>query len=96
MAINVVLVNFTDQGIKNIKDSPQRAKAFRDLAKKQGVNVRDLYWTLGRYDMITVIEGPEDAMAAVLLSVARLGNVRSETLRAMDQETMQRVLEKVA
>jgi uncharacterized protein with GYD domain len=95
MAISVVLVNFTDQGIKNIKDSPQRAKAFRDLAKKQGVTVRDLYWTLGRYDMITVIEGAEEAMAAVLLSIARLGNVRSETLRALDQETMQRVLDKV-
>jgi len=95
MPINIVLAKFTDQGMKNIKDSPQRAKAFRDLAKKQGVTVRELYWTLGRYDLVTVIEGSEEAMAAVMLSVAKLGNVRSESLRAMDQETMQRVLEKV-
>jgi len=96
MAINVSLVNFTDQGIRNIKDSPQRAKGFRELAKKQGVTVRDLYWTSGQYDMVVITEGTDEALAAVLLSVAKLGNVRSQTLRAMDAETFQRVLEKVS
>lgn len=95
MAINVSLVNFTDQGIRNIKESPARVKAFRDLCKKQGVNVRDMYWTLGQYDMVVITEGPEEALSAVMLSVAKLGNVRTQSLRAMDAETWQRVIEKV-
>jgi len=96
MAINISLVNFTEQGIKGIKDSPQRAKAFRDLCKKNGVTVRDLYWTVGRYDMVVVTEGSDEAMTATLLSISRLGNVRTETLRGMDQEAFQRILEKVS
>ncbi len=95
MAINISLVNFTEQGIKSIKDSPKRAQGFRDLAKKHGVSVRDIYWTAGQYDMVVITEGTEEALATVLLSVAKLGNVRSQTLRAMDQETFQRVLGKV-
>jgi uncharacterized protein with GYD domain len=96
MAINVSLVNYTDQGIRNIKDSPQRARAFRELCKQQGVQVRELLWTAGSYDMVVVTEGPEEALSSVLLSVAKLGNVRTQTLRAMDQEAFQRVLEKVS
>jgi uncharacterized protein with GYD domain len=95
MAINISLVNFTEQGIKGVKDSPKRAQAFRDMAKKQGVSVRDIYWTSGQYDMVVIAEGTDDALAAVLLSVGRLGNVRTQTLRAMDLEAFQRVLAKV-
>ncbi|HEX6413058.1 MAG TPA: GYD domain-containing protein [Burkholderiales bacterium] len=95
MAINISLVNYTEQGIKSIKDSPKRAQGFRDLAKKHGVSVRDIYWTAGQYDMVVITEGTEESLATVLLSVAKLGNVRSQTLRAMDQETFQRVLGKV-
>lgn len=95
MAINISLVNYTEQGLKSIKDSPKRAQGFRDLAKKHGVSVRDIYWTAGQYDMVVITEGTEEALATVLLSVAKLGNVRSQTLRAMDQETFQRVLGKV-
>ena len=95
MAINISLVNFTEQGIKNVKDSPKRAQAFRELAKKHGVSVRELYWTSGQYDMVVIAEGADEALAAVLLSVGRLGNIRTQTLRAMDLETFQRVLAKV-
>lgn len=95
MAINISLVNFTEQGIRNVKDSPKRAQGFRDLAKKHGVSVRDLYWTTGQYDMIAITEGDDEALMAVLLSISRLGNVRTQTLRAMDLETFQRVLAKV-
>jgi uncharacterized protein with GYD domain len=95
MAINISLVNFTEQGIKSIKDSPKRVQGFRELAKKHGVTVRDMYWTTGQYDMVVIAEGTEEALAAVLLSAGKLGNVRSQTLRAMDQETFQRVLAKV-
>jgi uncharacterized protein with GYD domain len=96
MAINVSLVNFTDQGVRNIKDSPQRARAFRELCKQQGVQVRELLWTTGPYDIVAITEGPEDALTAVLLSVAKLGNVRTQSMRAMDQEAFQRVLDKVS
>jgi uncharacterized protein with GYD domain len=95
MAINISLVNFTDQGIRNIKDSPKRVQAFRELAKKHGASVRELYWTTGHYDMVVITEGADEALSAVLLSVAKLGNVRTQTLRAMDFETFQRVLAKV-
>jgi uncharacterized protein with GYD domain len=95
MAINVTLATFTDQGIRSIKDSPKRAQAFRDLAKKNGVTVREMLWTLGTYDLVVVTEGSEEAMAATMLTIAKLGNVRTTTLRAMDAETFQRVLEKV-
>jgi uncharacterized protein with GYD domain len=96
MAINVSLVNWTEQGIRNIKDSPQRARAFRELCKQQGVQVRELLYTSGAYDIVAITEGPEEALTAVLLSVSKLGNVRTQTLRAMDAETFQRVLEKVS
>ena len=96
MAINIVLANFTEQGIKHIKESPQRAQAYRDLAKKHGVTVREVYWTTGQYDLVTIAEGSEDALLAVALSVAKLGNVRTQTLRAIDVDTMKRVLEKVS
>jgi uncharacterized protein with GYD domain len=96
MAINVSLVNLTDQGIRNVKDSPQRAKAFRELCKQHGVQVREMLWTQGAYDMLVVTEGTEEALSTVLVSVARLGNVRTQSMRAIDQETWQRVLEKLA
>lgn len=96
MAINVSLVNYTEQGMRNVKDSPQRARAFRELCREHGVQVREMLWTTGPYDMVVITEGPEEALSTVLLSVARLGNVRTQSLRAMDQESFQRVLEKLA
>ena len=96
MAINVSLVNYTEQGIRNVKEAPQRARAFRELCKENGVQVREMLWTTGPYDMVVITEGPEEALSSVLLTVAKLGNVRTQSLRAMDQETFQRVVERVA
>ena len=95
MAINIVLVNFTEQGIRNIKDSPQRANGFRELCKKNNIRVRDIFWTSGRYDMLAVMEGDDEAMSAVTLTMGKLGNIRTETLRGMDAETFERVLQRV-
>ena len=95
MAINVSLVSYTEQGIRNVKESPQRARAFRELCKQNGVQVREMLWTAGPYDMVVITEGAEEAISAVLLSVAKLGNVRTQSMRAMDLETWQRVLDKV-
>jgi len=95
MAIYISLIKFTGAGIKSIKDSPKRAQAFREMAQKKGVKVRDIYWCLGRYDIVTILEGDDEAVAALGLTSGSLGNVRTETLRAMDQETFGRVLQNV-
>ena len=89
MPTYITLANFTDQGIRNIKDSPKRAEAFRALCEKLGGRVKDLYWTMGRYDIVAIVEAPDDVtMNAILYSVGSLGNVRTETLRAATAQEM--------
>ena len=96
MAIYVVLVNFTDQGVRNLKDTIKRADAAREMAKKFGVTFKENYWTLGSYDEVTIFEAPDDAsMAAFLASVGALGNVRTQTLRAFSQADMSGILAKL-
>ena len=82
MATFISLYNFTDQGIKNVKESPKRAEAVKAMATKMGVTIKDIYWTVGSYDMVVVRDGPEDAVTSLLLKVGSLGNIRSQTLRA--------------
>jgi uncharacterized protein with GYD domain len=96
MATFVVLAGFTDQGIKNVKETISRAEAFKEMAKKSGVTVMGLYWTLGRYDIIAVCEGPDDETATALsLGLCSRGNIRSETLRAFSSDEMKGILEKI-
>jgi uncharacterized protein with GYD domain len=92
MATFVTLMSFADQGIRNVKDSPDRFEAFRAMAEKLGVTVKSAYWTMGSYDMVVTVEGSEEAAAAVLLKVGSLGNVRSQSLRAFSAEEMRRIL----
>ena len=95
MATYIVLGQFTDQGIRNAKDSPKRADALREMAKKAGATVKDVYWTLGQYDVVTTIDAPDDAtLTALLLSVGALGNVRTQALRAFASDEMGRILKK--
>lgn len=96
MPMFITLVNFTDQGVRNIKDSPKRAKAFEDLAKKLGATVKALYWTQGQYDLVVAVEAPDElTMSALILSVGTLGNVRGETLRAFSAAEMGAILKKM-
>jgi uncharacterized protein with GYD domain len=91
-----LLVHFTDQGIRNIKDTIGRAEAFEQMAKKSGVTLRELFWTMGRYDVIAVFDAPDDVSAAALtLSASSLGSVRSEILRAFSFEDMKQILGKM-
>lgn len=93
----VMLVHFTDQGVKTVKDSPKRADAFKAMANKQGATVKELYWTLGQYDIVSVVEAPDDmTMTALGLSVGALGNVRTQTLRAFSEAEMKTILSKMA
>jgi uncharacterized protein with GYD domain len=96
MPTYIVLGQFTDQGIKSVKDSPKRAGAMREMAKKTGVTVKDVYWTLGQYDVVTIVEAPDDAaVTAMLLSTGALGNVRTTCMRAFDADEMTKVMAKV-
>jgi uncharacterized protein with GYD domain len=86
MATYILLGTFTDQGIRNIKDTTKRAAAVRAMGKKIGVTVKDMYWTLGQYDVAAILEAPDEAAATSLaLSVGALGNVRTQLLRAFTE-----------
>lgn len=81
----IALLDFTDQGIRNLKDSPQRADAFREQAEKGGAEIIGQYWTIGSHDGVLIVEAPtEERVAALLLRLASEGNVRTTTLRAFD------------
>ncbi|HVN32507.1 MAG TPA: GYD domain-containing protein [Thermoanaerobaculaceae bacterium] len=96
MATYVSLVRFTDQGIRNVKETTKRAKAFKEMAQKAGVKVREFYWTQGRFDIVTIMEASEeDAVAALFLGVGALGNVRTEMLRAHNVEEMEKILARI-
>ena len=79
----VLLMNWTEQGIQNVKDSVDRADAARAALKAQGVDLTDIYWTMGAHDLVCVVQAPDDATAsAALLALAGQGNLRTTTLRA--------------
>jgi len=88
----ISLVNFTDQGIKNIKESPDRLQAFKAGAEKLGVKVKDVYYTVGSYDLITVVEGTGEAVTAALMKVGSQGNVRTQTLRGFSPEEFKKII----
>jgi uncharacterized protein with GYD domain len=89
MVAYVVLANFTEQGIRNAKDSPKRAEAFKAMARTFGVTVREIVWTQGRYDIVTILDAPDEAsFMSLTLSLGALGNVRTESLRAFSADEM--------
>jgi uncharacterized protein with GYD domain len=85
----VILLNWTDQGAKNSRDTLKRAHAFRALIENRGGKLREHLYTLGEYDIVMVTEFPDDdTAAAAVLQLAALGNVRTKTMLAFtDQET---------
>jgi uncharacterized protein with GYD domain len=96
MATYIILGQFTDQGIKSVKDSPKRADAMREMAKKTGATVKEVYWTLGHYDVVTIVDAPDDqVVTALLLSIGSLGNVRTQCLRAFGAADMSSILGKM-
>ena len=82
MATYVSLIRYTDQGVRNIKDSPKRLDAAKAAFKAAGAELTHWYLALGRYDAVVISEGPDDETAAkLMLAVGALGNIRSETMR---------------
>ena len=96
MVTYVVLAKFTDQGIRSAKDSPKRAEAFKQLAKTLGASVKEIFWTQGRYDIVTIVEASDENSAMSLnLSLGALGNVRTESLRAFSAADMTTIVGKM-
>src|SRR5512132_1310031 len=90
-----LLVNWTEQGIKNFRDTVRRAEDYRGLVEKSGGQVRQLLWTLGEYDVIAVADFPDDETAtAVALQTAAGGHVRTTTMKAFDAEQMSAIIQR--
>jgi uncharacterized protein with GYD domain len=97
MPTYIALANFTDQGIRSIKDTAQRAAANEKAVKKMGVEMKALYWTMGQYDLVSIMEAPDDvSMSAVSLAIGAAGNIRGQTLRAYTRQEMEAILKKIA
>ena len=95
MARYVTLINWTDQGIKNYKDTVDRYEAANETLRKGGASFTDCYWTVGPYDIVAILEAPDDETAtAALLALGGQGNVRTTTLRAFSASEMRGVIEK--
>jgi uncharacterized protein with GYD domain len=96
MAKYVTLVSWTEQGVKNAQETTRRAREFRSDVERRGGKVLGLYWTQGRYDIVATVDFPDEQTAmAELLALGRVGNVRTETLRAFDENEMEQIIRKI-
>ena len=90
-------IKFTDQGIRNIQDTGKRASAFKAMAKKMGVKVANIYWTLGAIDGAIIFDAPDEETAtALMLQLTSLGNLNTQTSRAFDAAEMNTILSKLS
>jgi uncharacterized protein with GYD domain len=97
MPTYATLIRFTEQGAANFKDTPKRAAAFKDAAARGGVTVRDVYWTLGPYDGLLIVEAPdEQTVTAVMLGLSSVGNVRTQTMRAFDESEIGEIVRRAS
>lgn len=96
MATYVVLVDFTEQGMRKIKDTTKRASDLPDMGRSLDINVKDVYWTSGIHDGVLIFDAPDEkAAASFLLAVGKQGYVHTHTLRAFSQSEIQSILEKM-
>ena len=87
MPTYIALLKWTQQGIASVKDSPGRLDAGREAFKKAGIDMKDAYLTMGRYDLVCVIDAPDDeSYAKAMLGLGSQGNVSTETLRAFSED----------
>jgi uncharacterized protein with GYD domain len=96
MATYVVLSQFTDQGIRTVKNTVQRAGQVAEMAKGFGCEMREIYWTLGHYDLVAIIEAPDDqSLGAFGFALGSAGNIRTQTLRAFTKDEVGSILGKL-
>ena len=92
MPTYISLLRWTQQGAAKVKDSPNRLDAGRAAFKKFGVEIKDTYLTMGHYDLVCVIEGPDDeSVARALLTLGSQGNVQTETLKAFTEDQYRKI-----
>jgi uncharacterized protein with GYD domain len=97
MATYVTLLNFTEKGLREIKDTVKRTEANKAAAKQFGVTFKEVLWLQGQYDLISIFEATDEiAMNALGLNVLKAGNVHGQTMRAFTAGEMAKILEKVA
>ena len=95
MPAYIALIDWTDQGVRDFKDTVDRYEAAQSAFESRGVNFTNVWWTLGTHDIVATVEAPDDeTLAAALLSVAAQGNIRTTTLRAFTREEMRTVIGK--
>jgi uncharacterized protein with GYD domain len=95
MPTYILLVDWTEQGIAKFKETVDRADTGRGILEEAGVKFRDIYWTLGAHDMVSIVDAPDDeTLSAALLRNASLGNFRTTTMRAFTAEEMRGVIER--
>ena len=93
MATYIILFRFTQQGIKNIKESPDRVDAAKQTFRAMGAEVKEFYSVMGKYDTVFVVEAPDDeTIAKLTLAIGSLGNVRTETLRAFTEDEYRKII----
>jgi uncharacterized protein with GYD domain len=91
----VSLIDWTERGIANFKDTVDRYEASQQQFEQLGVRIVDVYWTLGEHDIVSVLEAPDDETAtAALLAVGAQGSIRTKTMRAFSRDEMRRVIDK--
>jgi uncharacterized protein with GYD domain len=96
MAMYVSLLQFTDQGVRNVKDTSKRSEAATSEAEKMGVKIINIFWTMGAYDVVVLLDAPNDeTVSAFSLKMGSLGNVKSQTMRAFRAEEMESILAKI-
>jgi uncharacterized protein with GYD domain len=96
MATFITSVKFTQQGVKDIDHTTKRAAIFKSEAKKLGAKVKEIYWTLGDYDGLLILEAPnEETATAVILHLGAMGNVHTSTRRAFTASEMDEIITKV-
>ena len=92
MATYIMMSRYSPQGMQNIKESPARVEAARQLMRGQGAELKQFYTVMGRYDTVAIVEAPDDeAMARVVLAIGSLGNISTETLRAFGEEEFRKI-----
>ena len=96
MSKYTILIDWTEQGIRNVKDTIKRAKSFEGAVEKAGGKLLGFYYTIGRYDMVAMVEAPTDeVMALILFSLGSLGNVRTETLKTFSMDEADKIIQKL-
>ena len=96
MPTYVSLINWTDQGVQTVNETLDRSDRIQEIARKHGARFEQIYWTVGPYDIVAILDAPDDESAtALLLEAGSWGNIRTTTLRAYDREEMSGIIQRL-